>query len=541
MVTTLLMKRQDNKHGRFHKTRPFSTQIDLAKDVKAKIAAYKKKVEEMEKKPNVTAEALEKHTKALEALQKMLMSHFNATNMDAQQIVGETYTEMLPDYNTARSKFLKQKKANALDEKKLNDRLREALKNAPEIAGKITGNYAREIMPIMNTLTEPLAVLRKMEQEIEHAQEKVADKHEMLVDTMKSEKFRWVVALDDAEDMLDEIRMVARLKNELAEKAAKEAKIMRAFEMKMVEELKQSEDITSDDQEVVNEFCCVHIPMEAEQNLGLGETLIEHSELIEDILAWYTNVSAFVGAREKAIYLNRIDKIKESSSKVLAESHMEMNQKNYKHVSEVNQVNKEALDRMTKILAESQKEKAAYEKKKDDEIQKLKDKLYLTEKKTELMTAERDKAIADLTKMQQFAELARSISRAPAERRSSGAQDEGGAYQQVFQGRRGSGRGRGQYQYHDNDAQGGDRKRNADASNSLGLLTAKGAKYCQYQFTSPKGCTRGDACRFANTHGIADPHPDHDSRQPAKRAKSNPPSEDEKKRDDKNDDDEPAE
>ena len=144
--------------------------------------------------------------------------------------------------------------------------------------------------------------------------------------------------------------------------------------------------------------------------------------------------------------------------------------------------------------------------------------------------------------MQQFAELAKNIARAPADRRSRGAdQDEGGDYQQVYHGRRGSGRGRGHNQYHDNDAQGDGRKRNADASSSLGLLTATGAKYCQFQFTSPKGCRKGDTCLYASTHGIKDPHPDHDSRLSAKRAKSNPQSEDEKKGDGKKDDDEAAE
>ena len=539
MVTTLLMKRQDNLHGKFHKTRPFHSQIDLAKDLKAKIEAYRKKVADLEKKPKATPEALEAHNKALDALQKMLMTHFNTTNENAQEIVGEKYTNLLPEYNTARLSNLKQKKANALEAKKLNDRLEKALKNAPTIAGKINGNYVRDIMPIMNTLTEPLAVLREMEKKIETAQEKIADKHDLLAETMKSEKFKWVTALYDAEEMMDELRIVARLKNELAEKTAKEAKIMRAFEMKMVEELKDSPDTTPDDQEIVNEFCTVYLPMEADQNLGQGETLSEHQELIGEILAWYTNVGAFVAAREKCIYLNRIDAIKESSSKVLAESHMEINKRDYKHVTEVNKVNKEALELMRKEAAEFQKEKTTYEKRKDDEIQKLKDKLFLADKKTELMTAERDKAIADLTKMQQFADLARSIGGAPRDRRYGGAQDEG--YQPVHHGRRGSGRGRGNNQYHDNDAQGGDRKRNADASNCLGLLLPNGAKYCQFQFTNPTGCMKQDGCRYANTHGMKDPHPDHESRLSAKRAKSNPQSEDDKKNADKKEDGEDAE
>ena len=63
-------------------------------------------------------------------------------------------------------------------------------------------------------------------------------------------------------------------------------------------------------------------------------------------------------------------------------------------------------------------------------------------------------------------------------------------------------------------------KRGPDENSHFALRDKSNQPYCQFQFTNADGCNRGQECRYSKTHGIEDPHPNHESRQ-RKRPKRN--------------------
>ena len=150
-----------------------------------------------------------------------------------------------------------------------------------------------------------------------------------------------------------------------------------------------------------------------------------------------------------------------------------------------------------------------------------------TAKKTAIERAEDaeaklETAQVELAQLQSLRELAQSIGQGEPRRASRGNNDgreERGLLEEEdndwqYASRRGNSRGNQnnpRLQYRDNrDEQ---KKRGPDKNSIFDLRDRDNNKYCQFQFTKPEGCEKGHGCRFANTHGMDDPHPDHESRQ----------------------------
>ena len=68
------------------------------------------------------------------------------------------------------------------------------------------------------------------------------------------------------------------------------------------------------------------------------------------------------------------------------------------------------------------------------------------------------------------------------------------------------------------------RKRGADEYSHFGLRDKDNQPYCQFQFTNAEGCNKKEKCRYANTHGMEDPHPGHESRNRKRPKKSAAPA-----------------
>ena len=379
--------------------------------------------------------------------------------------------------------------------------------------------------------------LSAAEKALEAAQEEVSKHHEEFVASHGDERLNFVLMHKTLVDRLKDIKDAAKTDMVIAINQASERDAMHKYEKAALRLLHDSDKMTEEQKKIFEGYDMAFKESDEEAVPGQGRFILEYSETIKEIVAEIKRLDDFVMVREKCVHIVKIDEMRSAAAKIEAEVFMNEELKKHFEAAQVNATNLQALTRCQEQLSVfSDKYKAEFAK-----VETLQAEKKAAEENAEAFKIERDEAKQELQAMRDFKALAERVSRPQADRRA-GRDDQKDAeqWQRVDRAR-----GRpGRHAHHDHDAQAahGDRKRNVDAANShFGLRNANGEKYCQYQFTNPEGCIKGDSCRFKATHGGPDPHPDHESRIAKKRQRSqnddHPRNDDKKNREDRKKDD----
>ena len=509
-LCTELARKQKNLTGMFVETRTDKFATDLCKDTKRKIKEYGEKLEKYMEKPKDKAEIV-KNMKALGAWQKELLAQVQKWSNDGDIIADEEYTEGIREFQDKRLAHLKKQRANAREIEDNGKRLAKALEAAPQYLEQIQKNYEELVKPILVPMIEEIKALKEAEAQLEAAQDKVAGHHKTLMATHDDERFVFTEMYGRLIAILDEIHKTARVSSDIAIKANLEKATLREAEKNMLKALHKTGKMTEEQKQIYENFEMNFKEEEEEPLPGQGRFLLESKDIIAKICEELNKITDFARTRELGNHLVKLEKVKAGCARWQAELVMEDHEAEQKKKVVLNKINCDALKRCREII----NEKIAEAKTQKEAFATLQIEKENAEKKAEEYKSECAALKLALDDLQKFADLAQKINK---------PRDEQDGYRRVEHRQRG-GRQHRQHQ-HDHDAQAGvgERKRNADASNSLfALRTAEGKSYCQFQFTNADGCMKKEKCLYASTHGMEDPHPNHESRVFAnKRAKGDP-------------------
>ena len=543
-VCDLIMKKQGSRDGRFKQSRPNKPTIELAKTMLKQSKNYLKRVEELKENPAKSEEEIRDRQLATEALQKLLMKHYQQFNEDGETIGNDKYTEELGIFNTLRIENLKSNRSIAKTQKDNKERLAKAVKDAESILQTIQMKYKETIAPTMNEMADKIKTLRDIERQLEDAQDEITLKKNELAMTYKDGRLSFASEYSKLADILEVIHDAAIADNQITLNASQAASQMRENERKMLKALEEAEILSDEEKttfKILKETCK---EMHAEALPGQGKFLQENSDLIQRILQEFKNLTHFSHIRELSIELVNTNELKHGSSRVVAEAEMGKQDEKLKQAAQIHRDDMKVLENCKNSYKKLQEDTAAEFK----AFAALKIEMEELRQKNEEIKKERDDARNELKDFRQFAALAQKIGNPQADRRNSGAHEnhQDAGWQRVEHGRGRGGRyAHGRHANNDNDAQGanGDRKRNVAADNShFSLRDENGMMYCQYQFTNRNGgCSKGERCKYADTHGMEDPHPNHESRVAKKRQRpqqdDHPEKDDKNERDDRNKDD----
>lgn len=247
-----------------------------------------------------------------------------------------------------------------------------------------------------------------------------------------------------------------------------------------------------------------------EDEIPFGFTYVENKKIIEKIKEALSIVGDFTMLRQHLAHLKQEENIVAASALLRADRIKAQQDRFGKAVEkdtailtrELELAAEAIVDLRQKLASETEAKKEANERA-DDFASRL------------------EKAELDLAALESLRTLAATIGQGDQRRQSRGdnrreeknAQDEGDDWRVIDYGRGGSRANQKAPQNRDNrDNRDEQRKRGAEENSHFGLRDKDNKPYCQFQFTKPDGCTKGQECRYAKSHGMDDPHPDHESR-----------------------------
>jgi predicted phage tail protein len=297
------MKKQGSRYGRFNQSRPNKPTIELAKTMLKQSKNYLKRVEELKENPAKSEEEIRDRQLATEALQKLLMKHYQQFNEDGETIGNDKYTEELGIFNTLRIENLKSNRSNAKAQKDNKERLAKAVKDAESILQTIQMKYKETIAPTMNEMADKIKTLRDIERQLEDAQDEITLKKNELAMTYKDGRLSFASEYSKLADILEVIHDAAIADSQITLNASQAASQMRENERKMLKALEEAEILSDEEKttfKILKETCK---EMHAEALPGQGKFLQENSDLIQRILQEFKNLTHFSHIRELSIEL----------------------------------------------------------------------------------------------------------------------------------------------------------------------------------------------------------------------------------------------
>ena len=541
LLCAVLVKKQNNPTGRFLRSNRIGDIKELANDLKSKCAEFQKRAEEKKKNPEVSQNGTEAHKTAATAWKKELHDLSRQYNEHGDTIASEKFTDELEAFTRARLANLKKTKILAKEEKDNKENLAAKMHKVPAILKEIRDKYDELIAPVVVPMVEKMKALTAAEKALEAAQEAISKHHKELVATHGDERLKFALMHKTLVERLKDIKDAARVDMQIAITQATERDNMHKFEKSALKLLHDSGKMNETQKKIFEDYNMALKESDGEPIPGQGRFIQEYSDVIEEIMDEIQKLDDFVNVREKCVYIVKIDEMKGGAANMAAQEIMNEELKKQHNVVLLNETNIQALTLCQEQMNDiNDKYKVQLAK-----VATLETEKKAAEEETEKFKKERDDALKDLQEMRDFKALAERVSARPqADRRDRDDQQDAEPQQPWHRVERGRGRfAQGRHAHHDNDAQAahGDRKRNVDAGNShFGLRQPNGEPYCQYQFTNHDGCNKGERCKYHATHGMKDPHPEHDSRVANKRQKAqrdDHPKHEKKDRDERKKDD----
>ena len=528
-VAIAFARNEHNTLGCFKPLKPYHDEIIVAKKMREAINDVEKATKGLANGEPMPIPKIRAHRASLEALRTILKNTYKEYIDNGTTIFGEDLEEVLENYFIGNPKAKREVAQAAKKTAEKTVEFETKKKGAEDIIKDLKENLLPKMAELLGDAPDTYKQLKRAKETVAKLQEELVKSNQDFVDSLDEDKdFADAMKIRKLTDVLLSLKELAKKEKEHRDQQATEAEKARKLENKAFELLTSSNFLKDDEKENLK-----HYEKDFnDEGPPFGTTYFKYKDLINEIQEMLYLITDFAVLKQEVAHYAQEDALVIAASNLRCRLEDEERQKYSLADSIENKTLKAQLETNATKISDLQKElvqeKAAKERALAD-----------AEEKAGMLFDSQTR----LAELQSFKEMALNIgekdrraSRGGNDRREEkGAPDEDNEWREVKYNRGGN-RPNPRAQGRDNrDDQ---RKRGPDEYSHFGLRDKDNNPFCQFQFTNAEGCNKKDKCRYANTHGMDDPHPGHESRNRCKRPKKGAAhaAKDEKPRDAKRDD-----
>ena len=519
-IAFILKSNQDDVSAKFVPVRAFPAPI---KSMKRMIESAKgtleevKRIEEAKKKnPDIEAQQ-QAHQTARTALLAIMKKAFTEILDGDDAFFGEDFTTIAGKYygmfGTHRKEKIAEAKATASKSLLLQTKIDCAEKELQDLNTNML-SHMKDIMQEAAGLSDDY---HNAKYEMEAAQLKLMKHHAKFADSLDNAVLKDAIKIRPLLEVLAATKMLGEDENAKLTKRGDEQSELHVMECKALEALLASGLLNEEEKKSLENFKADF----KEEKTPFGFTYVDNRPIIVKIKDALTLVSDFSMLRQHLAHLKQEQNVIQASALLMAERIVEKRNHDGGAVEKDTATLKRELVLAAETIVELRRDLARETAAKETALGEARN-----------VEARLEKAELELGKLNSLRELAANIgqeeprrqSRAGNDRREEkAAPEEGNDWRVVNYNGRGGSRQSQRPQNRDNrDAD--QRKRGADEYSHFGLRDKDNQPFCQFQFTNAEGCNKKEKCRYANTHGMEDPHPGHESRNRKRPKKSAAPA-----------------
>ena len=530
-IAFILKRNQDDVTAKFVPIRAFPATLKSMKSMIESAEGTLKEVQKIEedKKKNPDREAKKQaHRTARTKLVAIMKKNYTESLDSSEAFFGEEFSNITSSYFTKFGTIRKEKSAEAKTTASKSLDLQTKISCAEQMLKELDTNMLAHIKNMMQEAAEISDNYWNAKYDMDDAKIKLMKYHAEFAGSLDDAVLKDAIKLRTILEVIATAKMLGEDENEKLTKRGKEQTALHLLECNALEALLASGLLNEEEKTALASFDTNF----KEDKTPFGFTYVENKAIVVKMRDTLRLVSAFSMLRQHLAHLKQEQNVINASTHLMAERIIEKQEHDEKDDEKDNATLTRELELAVETIVELRRQLKLEEETKNEAITRA------NNVESKLETAE-----LELAKLESLRALAADIGKGEPRRQSRGSNDrrdeksapDENEWRMVNNGRGGN-RANPRAQNRDNRE---GQKRGADDSSQFGLRDKNNQPYCQFQFTNADGCNKGQDCRYAKTHGMDDPHPQHESRtrkRPKKGAAPAAKDKDEKPRDARRDD-----